>query len=80
MVKNKINHYIPPLHFKISLKQLEGEYWYVMDKICSILFTEEYNSFCVDKARSVLNFSLKARLLTGKQIKLIMDLKPNRKL
>lgn len=69
--------YIPSRN--ITIKQLWGEQKFIIDKICEVLFTSNYNQYCKNMARSVLNFIAKAKLITPKQAKLIMSLKPYRK-
>ena len=70
--------YIPPSHIKIRIHEVENKYWYVIEKICDILFSSKYNQYCITTARSILDFCVKARFITGKQIKLILNLTPNK--
>lgn len=70
---------IPNPASKIYMDRFDTDYWWVIQKICEVLFTDKYNAFCVNTARSILDFLVKARFLTGKQIILIYNLSPSRK-
>lgn len=69
--------HLPHPSRRVYMDEFDTDYWWVIQKVCDILFTpNKYNAYCVDTARSMLNFLCKTRFLTGKQIILIHNLKP----
>jgi|GEM_PF-5312098 len=62
----------------ITINELESTHWFIIQKICDVLFTDNYNSYAIRISRNILEFILKADLVTYKQAKLIIDLKPNK--
>lgn len=62
---------------RIKINELESEKWYIIQKICDILFSEKYNEWAKSVARSILDGIIEYKGMTWKQDKLIMDIKPN---
>ena len=62
----------------IQIRELENEFYWVLCKICYVLYSGSFNTYCVNVARSILYFSEESGFVTFKQIKLIKDLKSNK--
>jgi len=60
----------------IRIGELETKFWFIMSKVCDVLFSNNYSEYCIKTARSVLDFVVKAKVMTYKQAKLIMGLMP----
>ena len=58
------------------LKDIDVHHWFIIEKITDILFTEKYNEFCKNTARSILDFLINVRFITGKQVDLLLKLRP----
>jgi hypothetical protein len=58
----------------ITIEELEGEYWYIMSKICDILFSNNYYIDTINVARSILDFSLDHQYITWKQANMILKI------
>lgn len=69
-------NYIP--NHNVKIKNIWNDYKFIIDKICDIIFTKNYNDYCVKVARSILNFICETNLITSKQIILLMKLSPNK--
>jgi len=74
---SRFSHIIIP-NRDISIQELNGECWYIIQKICDVIFTEDYNDFSINVCRVVLNGIIKYKQITWKQAKLVMDLKPKK--
>ena len=58
--------------------EINNEYEWIINKIAFILYSDSFNEYAINTARSILNFIDKAGFCTFKQAKLIKELKPKK--